>query len=64
MLPAQSAALLPGAYRPLLCSGASPLRAWCPASVPLDMRGKKHEWQGVVLLPFIPVSPGGRGPLH
>ena len=20
------------------------------------MRGKKHEWQGVVLLPFIPVA--------
>ena len=56
VLPAQSAALLPEGYRPLLCSDESPLTQWCPASVPLDMRGKKHEWQGVVLLPFIPVA--------
>ena len=33
VLPAQSAALLPEGYRPLLCSDESPLTQWCPASV-------------------------------
>ena len=58
VLPAHSAPLLPASFRPLLCSDDSALAPWVPqgGSVKLDMRGKKHEWQAVVLLPFIPAE--------
>ncbi|EOD35259.1 hypothetical protein EMIHUDRAFT_455347 [Emiliania huxleyi CCMP1516] len=56
VLPPSSAALLPASYRPLVCSGSSPLAAYYPRDVPLDSRGCAHLWQAVPLLPFLPIT--------
>jgi len=56
VLPPASASLLPASFAPLLTDEASSLAAFFPSSVALDQRGKKHEWQAIVLLPFLPIQ--------
>ena len=56
VLPPLSAHLLPPPYASLVTDEASPACHLFPTKVELDFRGKKHEWQAVVLLPFIPID--------
>ena len=53
VLPRQSATLLPGAYKDLAFSDASPLAKYFPPDFELDPNGKRNAWEAVALLPFI-----------
>ena len=52
-LPAASSALLPAPYRFLMTSPDSPVIGYYPVEFEIDMDGKRNEWEGVNLLPFI-----------
>jgi 5'-3' exoribonuclease 2 len=56
VLPPLSASLLPASYGALLTDDESPHRHLFPREVKLDHRGKKHAYQAVVLLPFLPLA--------
>jgi 5'-3' exoribonuclease 2 len=56
VLPPQSAALLPASYGELVNDAAHELGHLFPSTVELDFRGKRHSWQAVVLLPFLPLD--------
>eukprot|EP00002_Diphylleia_rotans_P024222 TRINITY_DN4774_c0_g2_i1.p1 TRINITY_DN4774_c0_g2~~TRINITY_DN4774_c0_g2_i1.p1 ORF type:complete len:1304 (-),score=205.90 TRINITY_DN4774_c0_g2_i1:701-4612(-) len=53
VLPPFSAKLLPAPYRKLMCDKESPLAVYYPKDFEVDMNGKKNEWEGVVIIPFI-----------
>lgn len=53
VLPADSDHNLPEVFRPLMRNEDSPIIDFYPTDFPLDMNGKKMEWQAIVLLPFI-----------
>ncbi|XP_036318531.1 5'-3' exoribonuclease 1 isoform X1 [Rhagoletis pomonella] len=53
VLPAASRDLLPSAYRDLMTSPTSELLEFYPQDFETDLNGKKHEWEAVVLIPFI-----------
>ncbi|XP_054086782.1 5'-3' exoribonuclease 1 isoform X3 [Zeugodacus cucurbitae] len=53
VLPAASKDLLPAAYRELMTSTTSELLEFYPKDFETDLNGKKHEWEAVVLIPFI-----------
>ena len=53
VLPPQSAALVPPAYRELMLSPTSPVFDAYPADFALDLNGKRAEWEAIALLPFI-----------
>jgi 5'-3' exoribonuclease 2 len=53
VLPAASGALLPEKWRQLMVDEDSPIIDFYPEQFDIDMNGKKQEWQGVALLPFI-----------
>ncbi|KAG8467097.1 hypothetical protein KFE25_000413 [Diacronema lutheri] len=53
VLPPASAHCVPRAYQPLLSAADSPLAAWYPRTLSLDLRGCTQLWQGVARLPFI-----------
>ncbi|XP_018800269.1 PREDICTED: 5'-3' exoribonuclease 1 [Bactrocera latifrons] len=53
VLPAASKDLLPAAYRELMTSTSSELLEFYPKDFETDLNGKKHEWEAVVLIPFI-----------
>ena len=55
VLPPLSAPLLPESYRAVV-GEASVLRDAFPEAPLLDARGKRHEWQAVVILPFVRVA--------
>ena len=51
--PAASAALLPAPFRRLMEDPHSPIADFYPAEFEVDMEGKRAEWEGVVLIPFV-----------
>lgn len=53
ILPPKSANLLPVPLNKLLNHEDTPLKIFCPPKVEIDLSGLKHEWAGVVLIPFI-----------
>lgn len=53
VLPAASKSLLPAAYRDLMTSASSELKDYYPEDFQTDLNGKQHEWEAVVLIPFI-----------
>lgn len=53
VLPAASKTLLPLAYRELMTSANSKLIDYYPDDFKTDLNGKQHEWEAVVLIPFI-----------
>jgi len=53
VLPAASQQLMPEPYRHLMTSPDSPILDFYPTDVEVDFEGKRAEWEGVVLLPFI-----------
>ncbi|GLI61583.1 hypothetical protein VaNZ11_003999 [Volvox africanus] len=53
VLPAASSKLLPSPFRALMTDPASPIIDFYPASFQVDMEGKRADWEGVVLVPFV-----------
>ena len=51
--PPQSAALLPEPFRWLMTAPHSPLASFFPDELKVDFEGKRNDWEGVVLLPFL-----------
>lgn len=56
VLPSSSSDLVPVELAALMTSPASPLAQHFPADFGVDMAGKKQDWEGVVLLPPIPLQ--------
>ncbi|XP_022219524.2 5'-3' exoribonuclease 1 isoform X2 [Drosophila obscura] len=56
VLPAASFKLLPAAYHDLMLNPTSPLAEFYPTEFKSDLNGKKHDWEAVVLIPFIDES--------
>ncbi|GLC57430.1 hypothetical protein PLESTB_001223500 [Pleodorina starrii] len=53
VLPAASSKLLPPPFRVLMMDPESPIIDFYPASFEVDMEGKRADWEGVVLVPFV-----------
>lgn len=53
VLPSSSRYLIPSAFHGLMTEPLSEIYDFYPEEFPIDLNGKKHSWQGVVLLPFI-----------
>ena len=53
VLPAASRNLLPEVYWDLMVNPQSPLIDFYPKDFQTDLNGKQHEWEAVVLIPFI-----------
>lgn len=53
IMPSASKDLVPAAYRPLMESEDSPVVDYYPTDFSTDLNGKQHEWEAVVLIPFI-----------
>lgn len=53
VLPPASKGLLPEQFHWLMIEERSAILDFYPTEVPIDRNGKKFDWQGVVLLPFI-----------
>ena len=51
--PPQSSALLPEPFRWLMTAPHSPLASFFPDELKVDFEGKRNDWEGVVLLPFL-----------
>jgi 5'-3' exonuclease len=51
ILPQTSSGLLPSPLDTLL--HVSPLKEYCPSTFEVDMKGKKSDWEGVPIIPFI-----------
>ena len=51
--PPQSSALLPEPFRWLMSAPHSPLAPFFPSELKVDFEGKRNDWEGVVLLPFL-----------
>ena len=56
VMPASSAKLFPPVYQDLILNQSSPLRSpvdYFPTEFECDMEGKRADWEGIVLIPFI-----------
>ncbi|XP_071053139.1 5'-3' exoribonuclease 1 isoform X2 [Onthophagus taurus] len=53
VLPPLSKKLLPSAYHKLMTDENSMLKDFYPNDFMTDLNGKKHDWEAVVLIPFI-----------
>jgi 5'-3' exoribonuclease 2 len=53
VLPAASRSHIPTPFHSLMMNEDSPVIDFYPTDFPIDLNGKKFEWQGVALLPFI-----------
>lgn len=56
VLPSSSADLVPDELSRLMTSSKSPLASFYPTDFEVDMAGKKQDWEGIVLLPPIPID--------
>lgn len=53
VLPTASKQFLPEAYQRLMTEASSPLIDYFPENFALDLDGKQHSWEAVVVIPFI-----------
>jgi len=53
VLPPKSADLIPEPLCYLLTDKNSPLKDQCPETFEIDLRGKRKEWEGIVILPMV-----------
>ncbi|KAK9818370.1 hypothetical protein WJX72_011521 [[Myrmecia] bisecta] len=53
VLPSASCKLLPQAFEALMKDPQSPIIDFYPPTFRVDMEGKRSDWEGVVLIPFI-----------
>jgi 5'-3' exonuclease len=53
VLPPASAKLLPTPLDQILTSPESPMLKYCPEDFPIDLTGKRQEWEGIVILPMV-----------
>lgn len=53
ILPPTSSSLIPIPLCNLLTDITSPLKVFCPTDIQIDLSGKRKEYEGIVLLPFI-----------
>lgn len=53
VLPPDSSECIPTPYRKLMKSALSPIADFYPEDFEVDLNGKKNDWEGVVLLPFV-----------
>jgi 5'-3' exoribonuclease 2 len=53
VFPAGSRQHIPVAWQDLLINVESPIIDFYPEDFVVDLNGKKYEWQGVALLPFV-----------
>ncbi|KAL1426536.1 hypothetical protein MTO96_018272 [Rhipicephalus appendiculatus] len=53
ILPSASKRLVPSAYQDLMENEASPILDYYPKDFNTDLNGKQHDWEAVVLIPFI-----------
>ena len=53
VFPSQSKKFLPSEWRPLMTEKESPIIDFYPLNFCVDLNGKRYEWQGVALLPFV-----------
>lgn len=53
VMPAQSNHTIPSVFHPLMTDQDSDIVSFYPEDFDIDLNGKKFEWQGVALLPFI-----------
>jgi len=53
VFPAGSRQHIPPAWQPLLVDAESPIIDFYPENFQIDLNGKKFDWQGVALLPFV-----------
>lgn len=56
VLPSSSSDLVPEGLSSLMTSHDSPLAPYYPTDFEVDMSGKKQDWEGIVLLPPIPIQ--------
>jgi 5'-3' exoribonuclease 1 len=56
VLPSSSSDLVPDQLSVLMNDHDSPLRSYYPKDFGVDMAGKKHDWEGIVLLPNITLN--------
>lgn len=53
VFPAESRELVPAPFRPLMTGEDPTIADFYPTDFAIDLNGKRHAWQGIVLLPFI-----------
>lgn len=56
VLPSSSSELVPDELSSLMTDKSSPLAPYYPTDFDVDMSGKKQDWEGIVLLPPIPIQ--------
>ena len=59
-LPPKSANLMPEPLSELLTSSSSELKEFYPEVFTIDVDGKKNDWEGIVILPFIDLEKIGK----
>ena len=53
VFPSQSRKFLPIEWQSLMLEKESPIIDFYPLNFCVDLNGKRYEWQGVALLPFV-----------
>lgn len=53
VLPPASSRLLPEPFRKLMHEPSSPIHDFYPSEIAVDLEGKRNDWEGVILIPFI-----------